>query len=399
MAAAAQSKVSNVSRLLAPYQRITSSGQFIPEIDGLRFIAIFSVYIYHLTGDVLRRSVSGPSVEVTTNWFFSVTQVLNIGVPLFFVISGFILALPFAEAYRNLRKPVSLKKYFLRRVTRLEPPYFLALLLLFFLKIAAGKGTALSLWPHLMASLFYVHNPIYGRPSDINFVAWSLEIEVQFYILAPVLALVFAIQNSFARRSLLAALVTLSSAVSQAIADHARLQLTLLGYAQYFLVGFLLAEFYLSRPRLGDGERIWDIVAFAGWPVLLVLTVRGGALAQWLDPILIFVLYVATFQGVMVRRFLTLPGITTIGGMCYTIYLLHNYAIATVGSFTERFTLVGPFGLRLLAQFFIITPCVLALCAVYFRFIERPCMRPDWTRRMKLNFSFSKSQPVGSSAS
>ena len=116
---------------LAPYRRITSTGQFIPEIDGLRFLAIFSVYIYHLTGDVMRHSVSGYHQSVQSNGLFLVTQILNVGVPLFFVISGFILGLPFAESHRNLRKPVSLKKYFWRRVTRLEPPYFLCLLLFF----------------------------------------------------------------------------------------------------------------------------------------------------------------------------------------------------------------------------------------------------------------------------
>src|SRR5690349_457011 len=177
-------------RFLEPYRRITSTGQFIPEIDGLRFLAIFSVYIYHLTGVVLRNSPLGYAQSLGSNWLLLVTQILNIGVPLFFVISGFILSLPFAEVHRHLRKPVSLKKYFWRRVTRLEPPYFLCLFLFFILKIAGHRGTAVSLLPNLIASIFYVHNPIFGRPSDIDFVAWSLEVEIQFYILAPLLGLV-----------------------------------------------------------------------------------------------------------------------------------------------------------------------------------------------------------------
>jgi peptidoglycan/LPS O-acetylase OafA/YrhL len=163
-------------RFLEPYQRITSTRRFIPEIDGLRFLAIFSVYIYHLAGDVLRHSPSGYAQSLESNGLFLVTQILNIGVPLFFIISGFILSLPFAEAHRNREEPMSLKKYFWRRVTRLEPPYFLCLLLFFILKIVTARGTAADLLPNLIASLFYVHNPVFGRPSDINFVAWSLEI-------------------------------------------------------------------------------------------------------------------------------------------------------------------------------------------------------------------------------
>lgn len=126
-------------KFLEPYQRISSSGQFIPEVDGLRFFAIFSVFIYHLTGDILRHSSALDAYTRKASAIFPATQVLNVGVQLFFVISGFILGLPFATAHLANKKPVSLKKYFLRRVTRLEPPYIISLLLFFVLKIL-GEG-------------------------------------------------------------------------------------------------------------------------------------------------------------------------------------------------------------------------------------------------------------------
>ena len=53
----------------------------------------------------------------------------NYGVQLFFVISGFVLALPFASHYLCQTRAVSLRAYFLRRLTRLEPPYVLSMLL------------------------------------------------------------------------------------------------------------------------------------------------------------------------------------------------------------------------------------------------------------------------------
>ena len=46
----------NYAALLTPFRRVTSSGNFIPEIDGLRFLAIASVFLYHLAGDVMRHS-------------------------------------------------------------------------------------------------------------------------------------------------------------------------------------------------------------------------------------------------------------------------------------------------------------------------------------------------------
>src|SRR6202023_4351094 len=98
-----------------PYRRITSTGRFIPEIDGLRFLAILSVYLFHLAADIQRHSTAASAESLPTNGLFRVAGVLNVGVPLFFVISGFILSLPFAERQRNLRKPAPLKQYFLRR--------------------------------------------------------------------------------------------------------------------------------------------------------------------------------------------------------------------------------------------------------------------------------------------
>jgi hypothetical protein len=49
--------------------------------------------------------------------------------------------------------------------------------------------------------------------------------------------------------------------------------------------------------------------------------------------------------------------------------------------------LAGPFTLRLLIQFVLITPLVLAVSALYFRWVERPCMRPDWPRRLWAAFA------------
>jgi peptidoglycan/LPS O-acetylase OafA/YrhL len=71
------------------FRRITTSGEFIPEIDGLRFIAIALVITHHLAlfVSIQRGQNEGPLSRG------------QLGVELFFVISGFILAVPFAMQY------------------------------------------------------------------------------------------------------------------------------------------------------------------------------------------------------------------------------------------------------------------------------------------------------------
>ena len=56
------------------------------------------------------------------------------GVAIFFMISGFILSLPFATLHFDKttdKKPLNLKRYYLRRLVRLEPPYLIALIIFF----------------------------------------------------------------------------------------------------------------------------------------------------------------------------------------------------------------------------------------------------------------------------
>ena len=104
---------------------------------------------------------------------------------LFFTISGFILFLPYAAHFLRGGKQPRLRQYYFRRVTRIEPPYLIHLGIAFVIALVINDRDPLQLAPHLMASAFYLHNLIYGMSSTLNTVAWSLEIEVQFYLLAP----------------------------------------------------------------------------------------------------------------------------------------------------------------------------------------------------------------------
>ncbi|HEX9620879.1 MAG TPA: acyltransferase family protein, partial [Polyangiaceae bacterium] len=104
MQAAAESDDSArpASRLWSALSRRTSGGRFIAEIDGLRFVAIAWVLLYHV------RSLRGPDVAFPLH---VVTASGHFGVELFFMVSGFVLALPFAKAHLNQAPAPSLKWY------------------------------------------------------------------------------------------------------------------------------------------------------------------------------------------------------------------------------------------------------------------------------------------------
>lgn len=113
-------------RLLERLSRRTTSGRFIAEIDGLRFVSIALVVLYHMAGYVAAQAAGAPRHAI-----FRIAVHGHYGVPLFFAISGFVLGLPFAGQHLAGGRPVRLRPYFLRRLTRLEPPYSLCMLALF----------------------------------------------------------------------------------------------------------------------------------------------------------------------------------------------------------------------------------------------------------------------------
>ena len=184
-----------------------------------------------------------------------VTDVLSqggFGVSLFFVISGLIISLPFAKAYLGGGARPTLADYYLRRLTRLEPPYFVNLVIMFGLLSVLKADAVVDRLPHLLASAFYQHNLVYGAVSSVNFVAWSLEVEFQFYALAPLLVRVFGVRSQPRRRGIIAAAILLASALALAAESSPGMRLSIIGHGGYFLAGFLLAE-CLLRVRVVVG--------------------------------------------------------------------------------------------------------------------------------------------------
>ena len=199
---------------LQSLRRITSSGVYIPEIDGLRFLAIIPVVLIHAYGQVPTLAGLGTIDMDQQQGFFRLVGHGSYGIQLFFAISGFILALPFARKHLQAGREVKLGPYFLRRLTRLEPPYVLMLLLRAAALAVTAKLSGRALVAHLLASIFYLHNIAYGVASKIEAVSWTLEIEVQFYCLAPLLTQIYRIPSNWLRRTLLAILISVATPVA-----------------------------------------------------------------------------------------------------------------------------------------------------------------------------------------
>jgi len=353
------------------FRRITTQKRFIPQIDGLRFVAIASVVLLHIYAALDRGAVAPP---VPLN-----IHVAKRGVELFFGISGFILGLPFAAVYLSNGPAVHMKQYFLRRLTRLEPPYFLSLLACGVMQWITAHRPLGDMAPHLLASSVYMHNLIFGAfPGAVNGVAWSLEIEVQFYVLVPLLALLFAIGNPRIRRTVVLLVMLLAGFLSNLIFKNPHLRASILYYLAFFLAGFLVCDLYLTRKEWRPSFR-WDVLAFCLWPLVWYMGRDSGHIIL---PFVIVALYLAAFRGRICSTVFSNPVITDIGGMCYSIYLFHFLIIYGVKHVTAPLHFGQNFWLYYGLQACLILPAVMLLCGAFYLLIERPCMDREWPRKL-----------------
>jgi peptidoglycan/LPS O-acetylase OafA/YrhL len=368
-------------------RRVTSAGGFISEIDGLRFLAIFPVVIQHLSERFERNATYSfkPGAEFEASTF--ITNRGFIGVYIFFAISGFILALPFASHLLNGTHKVSLKSYFLRRLSRLEPPYLIAIAGITISLVVMGAYSWREILPHFGASMVYLHSLIYHSWTYINPPVWTLEIEVQFYILAPFLAwLFFSIRNVTIRRSILVASI-LALMIFQQYTGLLKewTILTILAHLQFFLVGFIIADIYLInwKVQIKRSELFNYLALFAFAFLLWIWSWDYNFISRILFVISLFLLVYSVFRATWFNRFLSLPWITAIGGMCYTIYLIHLPIIEFLIRITKSIQVTSFFSVNFLIQFIIIGPILFLISIVFFLLIEKPCMHRDWPSQAK----------------
>jgi len=353
------------------FQRITTQKKFIPQIDGLRFVAISSVVFFHIYSALERGAIPLP--------FAFNDDLSKRGVELFFAISGFILGVPFATHHLLNGPELRLKQYFTRRLTRLEPPYFLSFPLWMAMQWVVWHRPLSDMAPHLLANSVYMHNLIFGAfPGAVNAVAWSLEVEVQFYLLVPLLSSIFAIADRRTRRAVILATMAVVAAASLPLHGTLHFHYSIAYYLPFFFGGFLVCDLYITRNEWKPSFA-WDALALCLWPLVWW---PGLYLDRLVLPFVIVALYLAAFRGRLCSAVFRNKLLTNIGGMCYSIYLLHFPIIYAVKHNTGYWHIGNNFWVFFALQCVLIVPAVLFFCGAFFVLVERPCMDREWPAKL-----------------
>ena len=392
--------VSLLAHLPEHLRRRTSAG-YNPEIDGLRFFAITIVVLGH-AAERLERMYTGPRSEVD-RFAISFFSAPGSGVLLFFAISGFIITSQFLKRPVAPLSPAYLKTYFKRRLLRIEPPYMLVLLATYIgLQITkfvpsgvhgfwlAPKSLTTSLW----SSLVYSHGWWFGTNPRLFPAGWSLEIEVQFYVLAPLLFFgYFALREVRTRAGLGAFLLILFAFAVQYIPDESRLPyggtphlyFTILRFFPYFAIGVMLAD--LQPIVRAHQLPTWFIstIGIVGLGALWSSSIMQAV--QWLpSPIILLVKLLgigAMFLGAFTEQssfcsFCAGRWTSFIGGACYSIYLTHLSPIQFATSAIIQKVHCHSFVLELIVALLIEVPIVLGVALLFYSLVERTFMIRNW---------------------
>ncbi|HEY0614880.1 MAG TPA: acyltransferase [Candidatus Elarobacter sp.] len=249
-------------------------GGRIATIDGLRGIAIAMVVWFHLWQITWQAAVV-PFVNVSLQ---PIAETGFLGVALFFFISGFVLTLPYAHAHLAGAPAPSLRHFAGRRFLKIVPSYVLAIAVL----LAAGAQT----YPRfadavkdVVFHLVFIHDWFAATNASIDGVMWSLGVEIQFYVVFPVLVL------AFVRKPLLTAIALFAIAnawrVWCMLSDHYYYEQRLAqlpGYVDFFAAGMLGAFAYVAiatrRPGLARRKWAFTVLSVAGFVALWLLMVN-----------------------------------------------------------------------------------------------------------------------------
>ncbi|MEO5651389.1 MAG: acyltransferase [Marmoricola sp.] len=376
----------------------------LPALDSMRAVAAIAVLATHA-------SFWGGAYSQTR--FGTALARLDIGVAIFFVLSGFLLSRTWLERHARGAPAPSTGRYLWRRAVRIVPVYLLAAagaLLLLPGNDAASPGVWLRTLT--MTNLYFD-----DRLPDGFTQMWSLATEVAFYVLLPLLMWVILSRRRDGKPShsrlgtVVAALLLLNgtwlldlAGRVDAVSPLSRLWLP--SYLTWFAVGIVLAACYVRIRTGGPGEegskedvlgRMAELVQLMGrtpgvcWTAALAVFVISATplagpsslTAPTLGEALVKNLLYAAAAGLLVLpcvfapaegrflRVLSLRPLRHLGHLSYSLFCVHLVILELVARARDMPLFEG----RTFELFTLTLVISLLVSEVLYRLVERPALR------------------------
>lgn len=328
-----------------PPAGVRSSG-FLPELEALRGVAALLVFAFHADRYLsVMLQVQGVDTRtlVTTPWQAFI-RAGDTGVTLFFVLSAFLLALPFLDEARGGTR-VRLGNYARRRALRILPLYW-TLLAVGAVYLVVTGGAPSNLLPYAVFANGFI--PRLEGADAFTGVVWSLATEAQFYVLLPLLTWLAA-----RPRVAVALLVLYGAAYAAWIADLIparpfttfRVAYSVFGRGWVFLAGIAAAWVYqrhgaalrtraAATPWLRNGgSDVLLLLVLLALGTLLMAVLRVPGMRAAIPPLVVWhlpegilwalVVLLVLLAPLRVKPLLCTRALMAVGVLSYSIYLWH----------------------------------------------------------------------------
>lgn len=381
----------------------------LPGLDGLRAFACLAVFGVHFQQMTHVGGRIGP-VDVGR-----LLENGNRGVCLFFLLTGFLLSLPFWRAARSpatraARRPGWLAGYVRNRLARILPAYLPCLTVLV---VLGGDWRGARGLVDVLLHVLFLHNLTESSFYSISSPFWALAVIVQFYAVFPLLNRVLWPVMRFSALAL--GLVALAAAAAYlahaALASWAQasardwpvptdlirpdgyvLTRSLLAHLPHFLLGVLTAGVFVrTGRRRATGASAWGFDAafwLAAGAILAILavpelddrlTIPYGRYNLPYVPLLVAALILCAPNSRFAKGFLELAPIRLFGLISYGVYLYHLPCLSLVARAMSRAGFsAGDHWLLFAAAGLTLTVTVAGASYVL---IERPVLR--WAKRVQ----------------
>jgi peptidoglycan/LPS O-acetylase OafA/YrhL len=363
-------------------------------LDGMRAIAALCILLHHV-------SLIGPPDDDTVT---RVLRGLSIGVPIFFLISGFLLYRPFIAHRNGGAASPAIHDYARRRLLRIFPAFWAILAVLFVVPGISAYNGATTIWEPLLLHQL----PLPGNgPCEVTLSTcglaqtWSLTVEVTFYAILPlyVVAAAALASNRDTRQWLRAeVLLLLILSIASLLLAHFTVEPnqlswaagSFLGYVFWFALGMGLAlvsvalgnDARIGRFASRNAGRLWLAAGILFAVVVIVIPpvpnpISPGertftAVAAGLISLLVLVPAIfANAAETAVGRFLSWRICAWLGLISYGIFLWHFVVVLKLGEAGVRDFV--PLVLSTLA-------ITIGLAAASYYIVERPSLKFKYAR-------------------
>lgn len=345
-------------------------------IDSLRGVAILMVILVHVSLSVHNLSYI---MELLSKYG-------QMGVQLFFMISSVTL---FLSLSRSNNKKINGKEFFIKRFFRIAPMYYFGIIFYFslqFFKHSILLGTITLppdyTWSNIFPNMIFMHGFYPAANNNIVPGGWSIGTEMAFYLLVPVLFLIFEkLKVKYGIKTVFIVLISMIIVIYSVeiyllkknyidVSNNSFFYFNLLNQLPVFLVGIVLFYF--------DGK----LFILNKVSLLIFILFTFLALFIWIIDIevsYVFIPLLSAFSFIFLfflfkkNHYLNIKSLKRIGELSFSIYIVHFIFAIEISHQIERLLnpILNPF-LMLLFLFLFTTVSSYFFALVTEKFIEKP---------------------------